>query len=412
MKFKKRNLLFIVLIMGAFIVLSFSVILKETKSISHEEARYLTTFESLTDTSYLDGSFQSTFEEAYTDQFVFRNQIVMLKKSFDFLTKEFMLSFTDDLTINKMPGVNVNQIGTSSWLFNMIVEDTPENEYRFKTRAEEINDLQARHPDVDIYVYMPTQVHDTDIFDAANGIVGGGPALTKIFKETLNVPYSEYQLETIDDYYKAYYMSDHHPNNVGADIFYQDILKLLDIDEEPLRPTGEDCHVGKDFLGTFARQTGFITEADEFCIYNYDLPEFDVYVKDEKMDNYQKRSDFANIDPNNREEDYPYWYGIAYNAYDPYMEIDTNQEDKENLLVIGDSYSSAIIDLLASHFNHTYRVLPYNVMIYTGELFNYDEYIEEHDIDKVLFMLTFENYYYQDEWGDRWAQNAIVEVKD
>ena len=48
--------------MGTLIVLSLSVILKETKAISHEEARYLTTFESLTDTSYLDGSFQNTFE--------------------------------------------------------------------------------------------------------------------------------------------------------------------------------------------------------------------------------------------------------------------------------------------------------------------------------------------------------------
>ena len=412
MNFKKRNLLFIVLIVGTLIVLSLSVIFKETKEISNEEARYLTTFESLVNTSYLDGSFQNTFEEAYTDQFIYRNQIVMFKKGFDYLVKDFMLSLTDDLTLNKMPEVNVNQIGTSSWLINMIVEDTPENEYRFKNRAEEINALQDRHPDVDIYVYMPTQVHDTDIFDTANGIVGGGPALTKIFKDTLEVPYSEYELNTIDDYYKAYYMSDHHPNHIGANIFYHDIHDLMQIEEEALEPTSEDCHVGVDFLGTFARQTGFISDADEFCIYTYDLPDFDVYVEGQKRDDYQKRNDFVNLDPATHPEDYPYWYGIAYYTYEPYMEIDTNQEDKENLLIIGDSYSSSIIDVLASHFNHTYRVLPYNVMIYTGELFNYDKYIEEHDIDKVLFMFTFENYYYQDEWGDRWAQNAIVEVKD
>ena len=411
MKFKKRNLLFVVLIMGTLIVLSLSVIFKETKEISNEEARYLTTFESLVNTSYLDGSFQNTFEEAYTDQFVFRNQIVMFKKGFDYLVKDFMLSLTDDLTLNKMPEVNVNQIGNSSWLINMIVEDTPENEYRFKTRAEEINALQERHPDVDIYVYMPTQVHDTDIFDAANGIVGGGPALTKIFKNTLEVPYSEYQLNTIDDYYKAYYMSDHHPNNVGADIFYQDIVKLLDIDEEPLRPTGEDCHVGTTFLGTFARQTGFISDADEFCIYTYDLPDYDVY-SDGILQDYQSRNDFVNYDVESLDEKYPYWYGIAYTSYEPIMEFDSHQEDKENLLIIGDSYSSSIADLLASHFNHTYRVMPYNVEFYTKQLFNYDKFIVEHDIDKVVFMLTFENYYYQDEWGDRWAQNAIVEVKD
>ena len=49
----------------------------------------------------------------------------MFKKGFDYLVKDFMLSLTDDLTLNKMPEVNVNQIGNSSWLINMIVEDTP-----------------------------------------------------------------------------------------------------------------------------------------------------------------------------------------------------------------------------------------------------------------------------------------------
>ena len=175
--------------------------------------------------------------------------------------------------------------------------------------------------------------------------------------------------------------------------------------------------VGDTFYGTFASRTGFIFEPDTFCVYQYDVAPYNVYVKNELVINYTNRKDFENFDPSTVEEQHPYYYNYAYKVYDnsskeiydSTMLYDTNRDDLKNILVIGDSYSNSVIDLIASHYNKTYRVLPYNEVIFNGKMFDYDKFIIENDIDVILFMYTVENYYYVDEWGDRYMQTQILE---
>ena len=63
--------------------------------------------------------------------------------------------------------------------------------------------------------------------------------------------------------------------------------------------------------------------------------------------------------------------------------FDTGDETKENLLIVGDSYSNAILKLLASHFHKTV-LIDCRMSPVTQEKFT--EYIEEYGIDKVLFL--------------------------
>ena len=68
---------------------------------------------------------------------------------------------------------------------------------------------------------------------------------------------------------------------------------------------------------------------------------------------------------------------------DDYAEVifDFSNPNKQNLLVLCTSYSNAIKQLLASHFNKTYYIdLRHN------KDFKVNEYIEENDIDKVLLL--------------------------
>ena len=53
-------------------------------------------------------------------------------------------------------------------------------------------------------------------------------------------------------------------------------------------------------------------------------------------------------------------------------------------------------------------MLPYNEVIFNGKMFDYDNFIIDNDIDIVLFMYTAENYYYVDEWADRYEQTRIL----
>ena len=55
------------------------------------------------------------------------------------------------------------------------------------------------------------------------------------------------------------------------------------------------------------------------------------------------------------------------------------KNDKENLLIIANSYSNSINGLIASHFNKTYIVDPRHY-----KNFNYQSYITNNNIDKVL----------------------------
>lgn len=404
-----RNYFFTFIVLSGLCISSLYIVLKNPKLISDEENRHLKTFQYLELTSFFDGSFQNQIESAYTDQFPKRNFVVNFKNKIDDTFRKILLNNISELTLVKIDttdGFPLLRLGNSDRMINTIILDTPENQERFKTRALEINQLQKRNPDTKIYVYNPTQAHETSLFDNENNITSGANNLWKTFEENIEVPFKRFNLDSLDLYKKAYYMSDHHPTSYGADIFYNEIMNMLKPDDETLKPTFIDCHVGKTFYGTFANRTGRITAPDEFCLYMYDIKKYDVFVEGKKKDDYVYRSDFKNYV---NDDTYPYHYNIAYKIYDPIMEIDTNRDELENLLIIGDSYSNSVLDLISSHYNKTFRVAPYNYLRDYGEMFNYDKFIKENDIDTVLFMYTVENYYYKDIYGDRYEQNAIIE---
>jgi hypothetical protein len=66
--------------------------------------------------------------------------------------------------------------------------------------------------------------------------------------------------------------------------------------------------------------------------------------------------------------------------------LDTHQTDRENLLVIGDSYDNAILKLLASHFNQTYSIDLRYYETAMGKSFSLSSYLEAHDITKILII--------------------------
>ncbi len=417
MKKLNQNHLFILAVVGILSLLSIYIMIKPVNEKSLEENRYLVSFRNLSTSSFIDGTFQKTVEDSFMDQFPKRNLVVKAKKILDDKTKAMLTPPMSELTINRVSNQTINRLGNTSYMINMIIEDTPENRDRFKNRALEINELANRHPNTKIFVYEPTQAHEISLFDKDSGIKAGGPALWEIFKENIKVPFKKFDLNSLELYKKAYFKSDHHPTNIGADIFYKEIMNLIDPSITPLSFTSEDCHVGETFYGTFGSRTGFIYEPDMFCVYQYDVVPYKVYVNGNLAPNYTTRKDFESFDKTKVPEEHPYYYNYAYKVYDnknsevytPIMLYDTQRSDLQNILVLGDSYSSSVIDLIASHYNKTYRVLPYNSVIFEGKMFDYDKFIVDNDIDVVLFMYTAENYYYKDEYGDRYEQTRIIE---
>ena len=65
---------------------------------------------------------------------------------------------------------------------------------------------------------------------------------------------------------------------------------------------------------------------------------------------------------------------------------DTGRPERENLLILCNSYGCSVRELVGCHFNKTYVVDLREYMTQTGKSMKIHEYIEEHDIDKVLIL--------------------------
>ena len=68
------------------------------------------------------------------------------------------------------------------------------------------------------------------------------------------------------------------------------------------------------------------------------------------------------------------------------LQTDTKNEEKENVLIIGESFDNAILKLIASHFNKTFSVDLRYYKAYMGKDFSLSSYLTENDINKVLFI--------------------------
>ena len=79
-------------------------------------------------------------------------------------------------------------------------------------------------------------------------------------------------------------------------------------------------------------------------------------------------------------------YGDFYGWDNGEVIFSTGRTDREDLLVIGESYDNAVLKLLASHFDHTYAVDLRYYEAHMGEEFRFSEYVEEHGITQVLLI--------------------------
>ena len=81
----------------------------------------------------------------------------------------------------------------------------------------------------------------------------------------------------------------------------------------------------------------------------------------------------------------PFFYGL-YGENNGELLFDSKQPERPNVLIIGDSFDNAILQLLACNFNKTYSIDLRYYPQETGEVFSLSKYLDCHSIDKVLFI--------------------------
>ena len=403
----KYNKIFSVFIVCVLTIVGVLIFILPNEEISTIENRKLSMVDSLKNKSYMKGEFQNQLEDVLSDQFLGRYNFVKIKKKLDYDFLNLAYFNTDlDLVLRPLGESGVSQIGNSKYMMdNLLVYDDVSNQ-RIIDKADQINRFQKRNSNIEVYVYLPVNLHETGLFDEANDVDSAGKYYTKTLEDSIEVPFNKLIIQSEDDIYKYYQSSDHHLNNKGLDKMYHDIMDL--IGEEAKEPIDEDCHVGMNFYGTYSSRTGYTLEPDQFCKYSYDIGAYNVIYNDQ-MIKKTGENDFKNLNINEINEEYPYFYNYAYDSYEPLAMYDFKQENKKNVLLVGDSLSRGFIETFASSFNKTYRLVPYDYTMQNNKYFDYDKFVEENDIDIVIFCYGLVNYYYQDKWGDRWLQTTIEE---
>ena len=105
-----------------------------------------------------------------------------------------------------------------------------------------------------------------------------------------------------------------------------------------------------------------------------------VTINDEPAEDYGMQDAYLNEEPGY------ITYGDFYGNDYAKIVIDMNNAEKENILIIGESYDNAILKLLATHFNETHSIDLRHYSTTFGERFSFSKYVEENDIDKVLII--------------------------
>lgn len=216
---------------------------------------------------------------------------------------------------------------------------------------------------------------------------GERSGIYEYIRENLDLPQGHIDRLAVADFedYRRYFLkTDHHWSYCGAYQGYTEILQMLAPEETPLQPL-ETVTLGT-LSGSKAAGIGVYGFEEDFTAYRFAFPDMSVTVNGQPAADYGSQSAwFQRADdglPATAADGLR--YGGFYGGDDGEVVFDTGRSERENLLILGDSYDNAIIKLLAAHFGRTYAVDQRYYEEEDGGPFDLEDYLRERNITKVL----------------------------
>lgn len=334
-------------------------ILTPDKSFSEFENRVLAGTPTFNLKNLISGRFTSKFEEYVSDQFVYRNFWVTIKSDMERLT------------------LKTENNGIYFGKDDFLLEDYKEPGEQLVRNINSLNFFNNNLPDMPTYYLL-------------------APNSVKLYEDKLPLYASPYdQLETINlikdslnpnihfvDVYETlnqktgsyiYFKTDHHWTMLGAFYAYQAFIQQAGLKPLELRNFYIE-RISHSFYGTFYAKAN-----------NRHLPpdSIDVFLqKDERqliinyMDTGYKTNslyEYAHLEKRNQ-------YPVFLDGNHSLVTIKSDINNDQNLIVFKDSYAHSLIPFLVNHYEeiHIMDLRYYKMNIY--------EYIDEHQINNVLFL--------------------------
>lgn len=275
--------------------------------------------------------------------------------------------------------------GTKTGLLTLTNTDSPDRiRARVQSQVKEINRLAAANTDVNFYVYVCSRLQDGENFSQyVPGVQSLKPYVDEFFDSLdSRIKYDKLKVNTLEDSIQKLFLTDHHWNAYGAYEAYCEIVNMVSADSPSIgspRPLGKLHTIdGAVFYGSNARTYGYYGYTDTFFFYDYELPEHEIETTQRYRGFQSNMSRYLSGDYSKSRDTDHYVDFYPYTAYTKYPENNTGRK----LLMLADSYSRGISELIGSAFDEAY-IFDFRRI---NEIGDYNTFIEKYGITDVLIM--------------------------
>ena len=373
MKNKLIIIVFIIIIYSVFLFVPFKELLIRTNRVSYYRSDNWILVEKTNDKIYDKiMTLEAFIKNRYNNYFPFYNEINNLYYSSIIDIDKLYL---DDIYLkDNADDERIFYKNKDDFFYVLNKYSKKELEERLNKEASFYNDINNKFPDVNLALYIPLRYESFSF----NNINENYDLVNKFTKKLNNdIKYSFFDVDNINDYKKYYYKTDHHYNSYGAQIAYNDILNMFNIDNNMLINHKE---VYKPYYGSMAKSTLLKRVSDKLTAIDI-KNDLKVNINDVNFKPLEKKD---RSDPF-----YDYYVGYFNGMYDEII-YENDSSFNRNLLIIGDSYSWQVDYLLAKSFDKTFVI---NTKY--GKWINNDlvlkDYINENNITHILFFREAKN---------------------
>ena len=378
---KWGNIIFIVIVA---IVLFFGLVRTVVfpNDINYYENRYSNKIIAPNQSSILDASFQNSVEDALSDQIPGAQRLKKFYNEMHSLFSNFLVTpVIENNTTNYINYKNGTRFFGGYYVYAPYTLERVSEQ--FKAKAENYNTVFEAYPEIDFYVYYIEK--DTDINFESGEKINADDYLFSLL-DLDDSRKRSFEINSFQEFSDYFYKTDHHWNYKGSYFAYLDVVNLLQADGTPIEK-GKEVLIANEFMGSKAAASGSNIVTEPFYVYEFDFPTFQS-IERETKGNYGNQEDYISSSPVESIS-----YSGFYGGDDGEIIFDTGNTDRENVLIIGESYDNAILKLLATHFNKTHSIDLRNYEHFNGSPFDFRKYVEANDIDKVLFIGNSDFYY-------------------
>ncbi|MBQ3136887.1 MAG: hypothetical protein IJB74_05315 [Clostridia bacterium] len=368
-KSSKGKVLFSLLI-GAFCFIIFAggitLFTGEDREFSESENRVLAPAPDFSFYAVKDGSFMKAFETYFTDQFIFRDEIIRLKTFADRLTGK-----------TEVGGV---YIGEEGYLFSVPApfdEKKQEIMKKISAFAESNKDSKVT------FMLSPNSSHIyKDKLPAHLTLEDQKAQTEKLQKYTESKKVNFINLydafSAQKDEIQLFYKTDHHWTTDAAYIAFSELMKSWKKSTAGVK--FNFLPVADDFQGTLSSKSGVNSSGDiiEICVpQNSAL----TYVVDYE-DGEKKTASLFDGSKLQQKNKYEVFAGGNYGK----ITIRTTSSEKDTLLMVKDSYANCMLPMLTPFFAKIVVIDPR----YTKEKLS--AVIEENDFSHILFLYNMDTF--------------------